>query len=177
MATVLIQNGTLRQGDIVIAGEFHGRVRAMLDDTGSATKTALPAQPVEVLGINGTPGAGDEFAVVTDERSARELAEFRRDKTQERLQAMQQAAKLENMFANMAEGEKRILKVVIKADVRGSLEAIIQAMADIGNDEVSVQVLDPVLVESQNLTPRWRLPTALPFLVSTCVRISALRRC
>ena len=125
----------------MIAGEFHGRVRAMLDDTGSATKTALPAQPVEVLGINGTPGAGDEFAVVTDERSARELAEFRRDKTQERLQAMQQAAKLENMFANMAEGEKRILKVVIKADVRGSLEAIIQAMADIGNDEVSVQVL------------------------------------
>jgi translation initiation factor IF-2 len=141
VATVLIQNGTLRQGDIVIAGEFHGRVRAMLDDTGSATKTALPAQPVEVLGINGTPGAGDEFAVVTDERSARELAEFRRDKTQERLQAMQQAAKLENMFANMAEGEKRILKVVVKADVRGSLEAIIQAMADIGNDEVSVQVL------------------------------------
>ncbi|NCF33721.1 MAG: translation initiation factor IF-2 [Proteobacteria bacterium] len=141
VATVLIQNGTLRQGDIVIAGEFHGRVRAMLDDKGAATKVALPAQPVEVLGINGTPGAGDEFAVVTDERSARELAEFRRDKTQERLQAMQQAAKLEKMFANMAEGEKRILKVVVKADVRGSLEAIIQAMAEIGNDEVSVQVL------------------------------------
>ena len=102
---------------------------------------AEPAQPVEVLGLNGTPGAGDEFAVVTDERSARELAEFRRDKTQERLQAMQQAAKLENMFVNMAEGEKRILKVVVKADVRGSLEAIVQAMADIGNGEVSVQVL------------------------------------
>ena len=141
VATVLIQNGTLRQGDIVIAGEFHGRVRAMLDDKGAATKVAEPAQPVEVLGLNGTPGAGDEFAVVTDERSARELAEFRRDKTQERLQAMQQAAKLENMFVNMAEGEKRILKVVVKADVRGSLEAIVQAMADIGNDEVSVQVL------------------------------------
>ena len=141
VATVLIQNGTLRQGDIVIAGEFHGRVRAMLDDKGAATKVAEPAQPVEVLGLNGTPGAGDEFAAVTDERSARELAEFRRDKTQERLQAMQQAAKLENMFVNMAEGEKRILKVVVKADVRGSLEAIVQAMADIGNDEVSVQVL------------------------------------
>ena len=141
VATVLIQNGTLRQGDIVIAGEFHGRVRAMLNDQGAATKVAEPAQPVEVLGLNGTPGAGDEFAVVTDERSARELAEFRRDKTQERLQAMQQAAKLENMFVNMAEGEKRILKVVVKADVRGSLEAIVQAMADIGNDEVSVQVL------------------------------------
>jgi translation initiation factor IF-2 len=141
VATVLIQNGTLRQGDIVIAGEFHGRVRAMLDDKGAATKAAEPAQPVEVLGLNGTPSAGDEFAVVTDERSARELAEFRRDKTQERLQAMQQAAKLENMFVNMAEGEKRILKVVVKADVRGSLEAIVQAMAEIGNDEVSVQVL------------------------------------
>jgi translation initiation factor IF-2 len=141
VATVLIQNGTLRQGDIVIAGEFHGRVRAMLNDQGAATKVAEPAQPVEVLGLNGTPGAGDEFAVVTDERSARELAEFRRDKTQERLQAMQQAAKLENMFVNMAEGEKRILKVVVKADVRGSLEAIVQAMADIGNNEVSVQVL------------------------------------
>ena len=141
VATVLIQNGTLRQGDIVIAGEFHGRVRAMLDDKGAATKVAEPAQPVEVLGLNGTPSAGDEFAVVTDERSARDLAEFRRDKTQERLQAMQQAAKLENMFVNMAEGEKRILKVVVKADVRGSLEAIVQAMAEIGNDEVSVQVL------------------------------------
>ena len=141
VATVLIQNGTLRQGDIVIAGEFHGRVRAMLDDKGAATKVAEPAQPVEVLGLNGTPGAGDEFAVVTDERSARDLAEFRRDKTQERLQAMQQAAKLENMFVNMAEGEKRILKVVVKADVRGSLEAIVQAMAEIGNDEVSVPVL------------------------------------
>ena len=141
VATVLIQNGTLRQGDIMIAGEFHGRVRAMLDDKGAATKVAEPAQPVEVLGLNGTPSAGDEFAVVTDERSARDLAEFRRDKTQERLQAMQQAAKLENMFVSMAEGEKRILKVVVKADVRGSLEAIVQAMAEIGNDEVSVQVL------------------------------------
>jgi translation initiation factor IF-2 len=141
VATILVQNGSLNQGDIVIAGEFHGRVRAMLDDTGQPTQIAGPSQPVEVLGLNGTPGAGDDFAAVSDERSARELAEFRRDKNQERLQAMQHASKLENMFANMAEGEKSILKLVIKADVRGSLEAIIQSLADLGNDEVSVQVL------------------------------------
>lgn len=141
VATILVQNGSLNQGDIVIAGEFHGRVRAMLDDTGQPTQTAGPSQPVEVLGLNGTPGAGDDFAAVSDERSARELAEFRRDKNQDRLQAMQHASKLENMFANMAEGEKSILKLVIKADVRGSLEAIIQSLGELGNDEVSVQIL------------------------------------
>ena len=141
VATVLVQNGRLKQGDIVIAGEFYGRARAMLDDTGSNTEEAGPSQPVELLGLNGTPGAGDDFAVASDERSARELAEFRRVKMQERLQATQQAAKLDNMFANMVEGEKRILKLVVKTDVRGSLEAIIQAMSEQGNDEVSVQVL------------------------------------
>ncbi len=141
VATVLVQNGTLSQGDIIIAGESYGRVRAMLDDQGQATKAAGPSQPVEVLGLNGTPAAGDDFSVAADERTARELAEFRADKSQERRQAMQQAAKLENMFANMGEGEKRILKLVVKADVRGSLEAIVQALAELGNDEVGVQVL------------------------------------
>ncbi|MEM7100852.1 MAG: translation initiation factor IF-2 [Pseudomonadota bacterium] len=141
VATILIQNGSLRQGDVVIAGDCYGRVRAMLDDTGQNTKYAGPSQPVEILGINGTPDAGDEFSVVADERSARELAEFRSEKSQAHRQAMQQAAKMENMFANLAEGEKRILKLVVKADVRGSLEAIIQALSDLGNDEVGVQVL------------------------------------
>ncbi len=141
VATILVQNGTLAQGDIIIAGECYGRVRAMLDDQGQQTKQAGPSQPVEVLGLNGTPAAGDDFSVVSDERSARELAEFRSDKSAENRQAAQQAAKLENMFANMGEGEKRILKLVVKADVRGSLEAIIQALADLGNDEVGVQVL------------------------------------
>lgn len=141
VATVLVQNGSVKQGDVVIAGECYGRVRAMLDDSGQPTKTAGPSQPVEVLGLNGTPAAGDDFSVVTDERSARELAESRSDKSQERRQASQQAAKLDNMFANMVEGEKRILKLVIKADVRGSLEAIIQALTDMGNDEVGVTVL------------------------------------
>jgi translation initiation factor IF-2 len=141
VATVLVQNGQLKQGDIVIAGEFYGRVRAMLDDTGANAKEAGPSQPIELLGLNGTPGAGDDFAVAADERSARELAAFRRDKMQERVQATQQAAKLDNMFANMIEGEKRILKLVVKTDVRGSLEAIVQAMSEAGNDEVAVQVL------------------------------------
>ena len=141
VATLLVQNGTLRQGDIVIAGEAYGRVRAMLDDQGESIKSAGPSQPAEMLGLNGTPAAGDDFSVVADERSARELAEFRSDKSLEHRQALQQASKIENMFAGMVEGEKRILKLVVKADVRGSLEAIIQALGEIGNDEVGVQVL------------------------------------
>ena len=141
VSTVLVQNGTLNLGDIIIAGEHHGRVRAMLNDQGRQVQSAGPSQPVEVLGLSGTSGAGDDFSVVTDERSARELAEFRRDKTQEQRQAMQQAAKLDNMFANLAEGERRMLKLVIKADVRSSQEAILQALAEVGNEEVSVNVL------------------------------------
>jgi translation initiation factor IF-2 len=141
VTTVLVQNGTLKHGDIVIAGENHGRVRAMLNDRGEQVKTAGPSEPVEVLGINGTPAAGDDFSAVPNERAARELAEFRREKSQEARHELQQAAKLENMFATMGEGEKRVLKMVLKTDVRGSLEAITQALADMGNDEVSVNVL------------------------------------
>jgi translation initiation factor IF-2 len=141
VATVLIRNGTLRQGDVVIAGEYHGRVRAMLDDLGEQIKIAGPSDPVELLGVGGTPAAGDDFSVATDEKTARELAEFRRDKSQEQRVAVQQAAKLENMFANIGEGEKRVLKMVLKADVRGSLEAIQQALTDMGNEEVAVNVL------------------------------------
>ncbi len=141
VATVLVQNGTLRQGDVVIAGEFHGRVRAMLNELGEQVESAGPSDPVEVLGLAGTPAAGDDFSVTTDERTARELAEFRRDKSQEQRVALQQAAKMENMFANLGAGEKRVLKMVLKADVRGSLEAITQALAEMGNDEVAVNVL------------------------------------
>ena len=141
VATLLVQNGTLRKGDVVIAGEFYGRVRAMMNDKGEQVDAAPPSTPVELLGLSGTPGAGDDFAASTDERTARDLAEFRRDRSQEKRQALQQAAKLENMFANMGEGEKRVMKIVLKADVRGSLEAIMQALADLGNDEVQVNVL------------------------------------
>ena len=141
VATVLVQNGTLKQGDIIIAGESTGRVRAMLNEQGEQVKDAGPSVPVEVLGLNGTPAAGDEFSVTTDEKTARELAEFRRDKSHESRLALQQAAKIENMFAGLGEGEKRVLKVVLKADVRGSLEAITQALTDMGNEEVAVNVL------------------------------------
>jgi len=141
VSTVLVHNGTLKQGDIIIAGECHGRVRAMLNDRGEQVKAAGPSVPVEVLGIAGTPAAGDDFSVAGDERTARELAEFRRDKSQEQRVAVQQAAKLENMFAHVGVGEKRILKMVLKTDVRGSLEAINQALIEMGNDEVAVNIL------------------------------------
>ena len=141
VSTVLVQNGTLKKGDVIIAGEYFGRVRAMIDDQGAQVSDAPPSMPVEMLGLSGTPNAGDEFSVVTDERTARELAEFRRDKSMEKRQALQQAAKLENMFANLGEGEKRVLKMVLKADVRGSLEALMQALAELGNDEVQANVL------------------------------------
>ncbi|MDP6375344.1 MAG: translation initiation factor IF-2 [Pseudomonadales bacterium] len=141
VATMLVQNGTLKQGDVIIAGEYHGRVRAMIGDKGDAIENAGPSAPVELLGLNGTPAAGDDFSVVTDERSARDLAEFRRDRSTEHRQVVQQAAKIENMFANLGEGQKRVLKMVLKADVRGSLEAIMQALNEMGNEEVAVNIL------------------------------------
>lgn len=141
VVTILVQNGTLRKGDVVIAGEYYGRARAMIDDQGNQVENVPPSMPVELLGLSGTPGAGDDFGVVPDERTARELADFRRERTNEKRQALQQSAKLDNIFAHLAEGEKRVMKVVLKTDVRGSLEAITQALADIGNSEVQVSVL------------------------------------
>lgn len=141
VATVLVQNGTLKQGDIVIAGEFYGRVRAMIDDRGEAVKAAGPSVPVEILGLSGTPEAGDSFAVVADERTARDLAEHRTARSTEHRMAAQQATKIENMFATMQEGEKRVLRLVIKADVRGSLEAIIHAISELDTDEVKAVVV------------------------------------
>jgi len=141
VSTVLVQNGTLRAGDIVIAGTFYGRIRAMQDENCKATKEAGPSIPVEILGLNGTPDAGDEFVVVESERKAREVAEFRDEKIrQDRLQR-QQAAKLENMFSNMEQGEVNMLNIVLKADVRGSLEALTSSLLEIGNDEVQVQIV------------------------------------
>lgn len=141
VATLLVQNGTLHQGDVLIAGEFYGRVRAMFDEQGDMVKSAGPSVPVEVLGLSGTPGAGDEFSAAADEKTARELAEYRKSRSQETRLAAQQASKLENLFANFGEGEKRVLKIVLKSDVRGSLEAISHALSELGNDEVSVSVL------------------------------------
>ena len=141
VATLLIQNGTLKHGDVVIAGEYFGKARALVDDQGKNVVSAGPAIPVEMLGLNGTPAAGDEFSVAPDDRQARQIADSRAQKQQRKQHAVQQAARLENMFSGMGKGEKRVLKMILKADVRGSLEAVVQACGDIGNDEVSVQIL------------------------------------
>ncbi len=142
VATALVQAGTLRKGDLVLAGESIGRIRAMNDEAGRPTPEAGPSIPVEILGLDVPPAAGEEFLVVEDERKARELAELRQDKARQEKVSRQQAAKLENMFATF-EGseEKGKLPVLIKADVRGSLEAILASIADIGNEEVEVEVI------------------------------------
>tara|TARA_R110002126_G_scaffold70064_5_gene176622 strand:- start:3399 stop:5912 length:2514 start_codon:yes stop_codon:yes gene_type:complete len=141
VATVLVQNGTLRQGDIVLAGVNYGRVRAMLDENGKPIKGAGPSIPVEILGLDGTPDAGDELTVVPDEKKAREIALFRQGKFREIKLARQQSAKLENMFENMGQDEKKTLNVVLKADVRGSLEALQASLTELGNDEVQVKIV------------------------------------
>ena len=141
VATVLVQNGTLRQGDMVVAGSFFGKVRAMTDEAGRQVKEAGQSIPVEILGLNGTPDAGDEFFAVADEKKAKELAEFRQTREREQRLQRQQAAKLENMFENMGKDEVKTLNVVLKTDVRGSLEAITKALQDLGNDEVQVKIV------------------------------------
>ena len=138
VATVLVQGGHLKSGNVLLAGESFGRVRAMTNELGKSTKEAGPSTPVEILGLDSPPNAGDEFVVVPDERKAREVAEFRAEKSRQEKLQRQQAAKLENMFTNMGSDEKKILSIVLKADVRGSLEAIQSALADLGNDEVQV---------------------------------------
>lgn len=141
VATVLVQGGHLKPGDIMLAGQSFGRVRAMTNELGKATKDAGPSTPVEILGLDSVPNAGDEFAVVPDERKAREISQFRSEKEKRERLERNQAAKLENMFANIGSDETKILSVVLKTDVRGSLEAIAAALADMGNEEVEVRVL------------------------------------
>ena len=141
VASLLVQQGTLRQGDIVLAGLQYGRVRAMLDESAQSVDDAGPSIPVEILGLNGTPDAGDSFVVVESEKRAREIADFRAEKLRSSRLARQQAAKLDNMFESMTAGERQVLNLVIKADVRGSLEALQGALADLGNDEVKVNVV------------------------------------
>lgn len=141
VASLLVQQGSLRQGDIVLAGLQYGRVRAMLDENGQPISEAGPSIPVEILGLDGTPDAGDSFVVVESEKRAREIADFRSEKLRSNRLARQQAAKLDNMFESMTAGERKVLNLVIKADVRGSLEAIQGALSDLGNDEVKVNVV------------------------------------
>ncbi|GAA4648677.1 translation initiation factor IF-2 [Kistimonas scapharcae] len=141
VASVLVQSGQLNRGDNVLVGQQYGRVRALLDENGKAIEQAGPSIPVEILGLDGTPDAGDELLVVQDERKAREIAMFRQGKFREVKLARQQAAKLENMFKDMGSDEKKTLKVVLKTDVRGSLEAITAALQEQGNEEVDVKVI------------------------------------
>ena len=142
VATALVQQGTLRKGDLVLAGESVGRIRTMADETGKVVLDAGPSIPVEIIGLDVAPNAGDEFVVVADERKAREVAAFRQQKARDERMSRQQAAKLENMFADFGENvAKKVLPVVVKADVRGSLEAILSSFADIQSDEVGVNVV------------------------------------
>ncbi|MGR6106388.1 MAG: translation initiation factor IF-2 [Candidatus Nitrosoglobus sp.] len=141
VATILVQSGTLRKGDILLSGVETGRVRAMLTEAGREIAEAGPSTPVEIIGLSGTPNAGDEAIVISDERKAREIAEFRQAKEREAKLARQQSAKLENMFSEMEEGEIRILNLVVKADVQGSAEALSDALAKLSTSKAKVKVV------------------------------------
>jgi len=141
VATVLVQSGTLRRGDIVLAGSSFGRVRAMLDESGSAVQEAGPSIPVEIQGLSDVPAAGEDVMALGDERKAREIALFRQGKFRDVKLAKKQAAKLENLFEHMGEGEARVLALLIKADVQGSQEALVHALSRLSTDEVKVNVV------------------------------------
>ncbi|NKE64540.1 translation initiation factor IF-2 [Ramlibacter sp. RBP-2] len=141
VATVLVQSGTLKTGDVVLAGQTYGRVRAMLDENGKSIKSAGPSIPVEIQGLTEVPQAGDEFMVLSDERRAREIATYRAGKFRNTKLAKQQAAKLENMFSEMTAGEVKTLPIIVKADVQGSQEALAQSLLKLSTDEVKVQMV------------------------------------
>jgi translation initiation factor IF-2 len=141
VATVLVQSGTLKRGDVVLAGSSYGRVRAMLDEDGKPTQAAGPSIPVEIQGLTEVPSAGDEFMVLADERRAREIATFRQGKYREVTLNKRQAAKLENMFDQMGEGQAQTLALIVKADVQGSQEALAQSLVKLSTTEVKVQIV------------------------------------
>ncbi|MFC5509908.1 translation initiation factor IF-2 [Massilia jejuensis] len=141
VATILVQSGTLRRGDVVLAGSAYGRVRAMLDENGKAVSEAGPSIPVEIQGLTEVPVAGEEVMVMADERKAREIGLFRQGKFRDVKLAKQQAAKLENMFDQMAEGEVKNLPLIIKTDVQGSQEALVSSLQKLSTSEVRVQVV------------------------------------
>ena len=141
VATVLVQSGTLKAGDVVLAGQTFGRVRAMLDENGKPIKEAGPSIPVEIQGLTEVPQAGDEFMVMSDERRAREIATYRAGKFRNTKLAKQQAAKLENMFSDIGAGDVKMLPIIVKADVQGSQEALAQSLLKLSTDEVKVQMV------------------------------------
>ena len=141
VASVLVQNGTLRTGDIVLVGKEYGRVRALVDENGVNIKSAGPSIPVEILGLTGVPDAGDEFVVLADEKKAKEVAEFRRTRLKDSVQAMQQAALIDNMFAGIGKPNLSIFNIILKTDVRGTLEALTASLVAMNTDEVQVKVV------------------------------------
>ena len=141
VATILVQSGTLKKGDVVLAGSSYGRVRAMLDEDGKSIDSAGPSLPVEIQGLTEVPQAGDEFMVLSDERRAREIATFRQGKYREVTLNRRQAAKLEGMFDNMGEGAAQTLSLIVKADVQGSQEALAQSLLKLSTPEVRVQIV------------------------------------
>jgi len=141
VATVLVQSGTLKTGDVVLAGQTFGRVRAMLDENGKSIKDAGPSIPVEIQGLTEVPQAGDEFMVMSDERRAREIATYRAGKFRNTKLAKQQAAKLENMFSDIGSGDVKTLPIIVKADVQGSQEALASSLLKLSTDEVKVQMV------------------------------------
>ena len=145
VATLLVQKGSLRKGDIVVAGREFGRVRAIISDSGEVAKVAGPSTPVEIQGLAGVPDSGDEFSVVTDERRAREITSYRQAKFKEVKLARQQKAKLESIFSEMGEGQAKTLNVIIKADVQGSVEALTESLEKLSTDKVKVLVVHGIV--------------------------------
>jgi translation initiation factor IF-2 len=141
VATLLIQKGSLNRGDMVLTGQEFGRVRAMFDEAGRQVKSVGPSMPVEILGLSGTPNAGDDVLVVENERRAREVAELREQRLREKKLASQQAAKLENIFTQMKDGEVATVNILLKADVQGSAEALRDALEKLSTDEVRVKII------------------------------------
>ena len=141
VATVLVQSGVVKKGDIMLAGMEYGRIRAMLDENGKELKEAGASTPVEILGLSGTPNAGDEVVIVENERKAREIANFRQGKFKEIKIARQQKAKLENLFSNTGDGEVHTVNLMIKADVQGSVEALSDSLLKLATDEVKVNIV------------------------------------
>ena len=141
VATILVQSGTLRRGDVMLAGTAFGRVRAMLDENGKPVEAAGPAIPVEIQGLSDVPGAGEDVLVLPDERKAREIALFRQGKFRDVRLAKQQAAKLEGLFEQMGEGEVKSLALILKADVQGSYEGLSHALGKLSTDEVKVNII------------------------------------
>jgi translation initiation factor IF-2 len=141
VATILVQEGTLRQGDMVLAGQVFGRVRAMFDETGEKIEAVGPSMPAEVLGLGGVPFAGDEVLAVADERKARDAAAKRKERTREGRLAQKQAAKLQNLFDTMGQEDQMMVNLLIRADVQGSVEALKDALVKLSNEEVNVNVV------------------------------------